>query len=93
MSNTSAGGERDPIDTTGDPELEARWQAVVREVIDAKAAIAEARHACVAAERERGPLPDATPEALAKVSAAHEAYNKAVERLAEASRRMKAGDI
>ena len=81
------------IDTTGNLALEAKWQALVDEVIAAKAAAIEAREACIAAEHERGRIIDATPEAHAKVRAAHDAYRAAGERVARASKAMKDGDL
>jgi hypothetical protein len=82
-----------PIDTTDDPELEARWQALVREVIDAKAAAADARDLLIAAELRRGPIPLATPKALREVEAAQAAYRAAGERVAAAADAMKSGRI
>lgn len=83
----------EPIDTSGDPELEARWQAVVAEVIDAKAAAAAARAAVVEAERARGKVSKATPAALAAVDEAMAKYRAAGERVVRAAAAMKAGDL
>jgi hypothetical protein len=85
--------KRAPIDTTGDPVLEAKWQALVDEVIDAKAAAADARAACIAAERDRGPLHLASEEAHAAVAAAHDAYRAAGKRVEAAAQAIKAGDL
>ena len=85
--------EREPVDTTGNPALEARWQALVQEVIDAKKAALDALAACVEAERERGPLDRASSDGIAQVEEAHAAYSAAIERVREAGERMKAGDL
>lgn len=83
----------EPIDTTEDPELEARWQQLVRAVIDAKADALAARQACVDAERARGSLLTASDEAVAAVAAAHAAYAAAGARVAAASAAMKTGSL
>jgi hypothetical protein len=83
----------DPVDTTGDPVLEAKWQALVDEVIAAKAAAMAAREACILAEQERGAPDQATPAALAKVAETHDAYRAAGERVKRASEAMKAGEL
>jgi hypothetical protein len=82
-----------PTDTSGDPEREARWQALVDEVIAAKAAAIAARNKCIEAELARGPVHLATPEAVAAVEAAHGEYREAGERVARAAAAMKSGEI
>jgi hypothetical protein len=82
-----------PIDTTGDKKAEARWQALVDEVIAAKANAAEARAALIAAEHDRGPVHLASPDALDAVASARQAYEEAGRRVEAASKAMKAGKI
>jgi hypothetical protein len=91
------GAPKEPIDTTGDPALEARWQALVDKVAAAKADAIKARGALVEAEqavavfRSGGhDVPGKVAEAEAK---ARHAYRAAGKRLDEASKRMKAGDL
>lgn len=86
----------DPVDTTGDPEREARWQALVQEVIDAKAALDSTRvrlHQAqlVAGEaaRDDRPLTDNEAKALNEAVAERQA---AVERIERAQAAMKAGE-
>lgn len=90
MADDAAGA---PVDTTGDPELEARWRALVDAVIDAKAATAAAKQAWGDACDERGPVDTATPEAVAAAEAAKAAYDEACAAVDAAQERMKAGDL
>lgn len=88
MASTGA-----PIDTTGDPEEEAKWQALVDVVIAAKADAAAKRQVWSDACDARGPIRDATPEACAAVDAAKAAYDEALQAVLDAGAHMKAGDL
>lgn len=87
----SSAAHNEPIDTTDDPVLEAKWQALVQAVVDAKTAAATAKRAWGDACDERGPDTSASPEAHAKVAAAKAAYDAACAAVDEAGARMKAG--
>ena len=89
MASSTAPNE--PTDTTGDPVLEAEWQALVHAVVDAKAAAAAAKRAWGDACDERGPYTSAPPEAHAKVADAKAAYDAACAAVDVAAARMKAG--
>ena len=82
-----------PIDTTGKRALEAKWQALVDGVIEAKAAAAERKQAWSEACVARGPLQTASPEAAAAAEAARAAYDDARSAVEAAQERMKAGDL
>ena len=86
----------DPVDTTDDPEREARWQALVQEVVDAKAALDstrvrlhQAQLAAGEAARDDRPLTAAEAKALNEAVADRQA---AVERIERAQAAMKAGE-
>lgn len=92
MTPTPGGrAPKKPVDTTGDPVLEAKWQALVRAVIDAKDEVEKKRwawhEACVA----RGPVQHATPEACAAADAAKAAYETAKQSVLDRGAAMKAG--
>ena len=94
MARTAASdAPKDPVDTTDDPELEARWQALVHAVVDAKTAAQDAKLAWSDACDARGPIHLATPEALAAVAAAKSTYDEACVAVDAAQARMKAGDL
>ena len=84
---------KEPIDTTGDADLEAKWQALVGAVVDAKAAAQEAKLAWADACAARGSILTATPEAAAAADEAKAAYDEACKTVDEAAARMKAGDL
>lgn len=89
-----------PVDTTGDPELEARWQALVQAVVDAKAAVDAARtemgDAAVALTKARQATGGGGDAPLAVVNAdvaARLAYRAAVDAATTAQARMKSGAL
>lgn len=84
---------KEPVDTTGDPVLEAKWQALVQGVIDAKAEAATKRDAWAEACDARGPLHTATPEGVAAAEDAKAEYDAALQAVLDAGARMKAGDL
>jgi hypothetical protein len=97
---TASSDAPEPIDTTGDPVLEAKWQALVLEVIDAKEAATAARERLVIAEQAiaKASLAEDPDEfEVHPVVVAHRearvAYEAAVVRVAAAAARMKAGDL
>lgn len=93
MPRASAPPHKPAIDTTGKPGLEAKWQALVRGVIDAKAAADSKRKAWADACQRRGPAQTATAKALADVDKAKAEYDRAVAAVKSAGERMKAGDL
>ena len=90
---TPTSGKRAPVDTTDDPELEVRWQALVQGVIDAKAEAERRKTTWAEACRDRGPVDRATPEAIAAVAAAKADYDQAAAAVKAAGERMKAGQL
>ena len=90
---TPTSGRRAPIDTTDDPVLEAKWQALVQAVVDAKAEAATRKLAWAEACEARGSIINATPEAIAAAEAAKAAYDEATAAVEAAQERMKAGDL
>lgn len=80
-----------PVDTTGDSVLEAKWQTLVRAVIDAKNDVGKRRRAWHEACVARGPIQHATPEASAAADAAKAAYETAKQSVLDRGAAMKAG--
>ena len=86
-----------PVDTIDDPELEARWQSLVADVIAKKAAVDSARsdlgkaaHATTASRTPDGDVPLLIQNAEL---ATRRAYLDAQAELATAQARMKAGAL
>lgn len=90
---TPTSGRRAPVDTADNPELEAKWQALVDAVVDAKAEASARKQAWVEACNARGSILTATPEAIEAADAAKAAYDEATAEVEAAQERMKAGDL
>ncbi len=92
-TTASADAAPEPIDTTGDQDLEERWNAAIDRIVRAKAAYGEARQGLIDAEIARGPAHLASDEALAAVDAARHAVETARSEVAAASGAVKEGRI